>query len=44
MDIFIDLIGLSDIVDSLSKKLRAKNFEQLYANLHNDNLNSDVTL
>jgi hypothetical protein len=28
MDNFIDLLGLSDIVDSLPKKFQAKNFEQ----------------
>ena len=44
MDNFIDLVGLSDIVDSLPEKLKAKNFEQLYTNLHNDNPNSDEIL
>ena len=44
MDNFIDLVGLSDIVDSLPEKLRAKNFEQLYSNLHNDNPHSDEIL
>ncbi|MBK7737333.1 MAG: hypothetical protein IPI45_06100 [Saprospiraceae bacterium] len=44
MDNFIDIVGLSDIVDSLPEKLRAKNFEQLYSNLHNDNPNSDEIL
>jgi hypothetical protein len=44
MDNFINLIGLSDIVDSLPKKVKRKKIEQLYTNLHNDNLNSEVTL
>lgn len=44
MDNFIELVGLSDIVRSLPENLRAKNFEQLYSNLHNDNPNSDEIL
>ncbi len=44
MDNFIDIVGLADIVGNLPEKLRAKNFEQLYSNLHNDNPNSDEVL
>ncbi len=31
MDNIIDLVGLSDIVESLPVNLRAKNFEQFYS-------------
>ena len=41
MDNFIDIVGLSDIVDNLPEKLKAKNLEQLYSNLHNGNPKSD---
>ncbi|NIJ52579.1 hypothetical protein [Dyadobacter arcticus] len=41
MDNFIDIVELSDIVEILPERLRAKNFEQLYTNLHNENPNSD---
>lgn len=41
MDTFIDVVGLSDIVDSLPEKLKANNFEKLYSNLHDDNPTSD---
>lgn len=44
MNNFIDIVGLSDIVDSLPENLKAKNFEQLYTNLHNNNPNSDEIL
>lgn len=44
MDNFIDVVGLSDIVKSLPEKLRAKNFEQLYTNLHNFNPKSNEIL
>jgi hypothetical protein len=37
MDNFIELVGLTDIVESLPEKLKAKNFEQFYSNLYNDN-------
>lgn len=40
MDNFIDVVGLQDIVDSLPSNLIAKNFEDLYTNLHNHNSNS----
>lgn len=41
MDNFIQLVGLTDIVESLPTKLRAKNFEVLYSKLHSDNPHSD---
>ena len=41
MDNFIEVVGLQDIVDSLPEELRAKNFEILYSNLHDDNPESD---
>ncbi len=41
MDNFIDVLGLNDIVSALPQKLKAKNFEKLYSNLHSDNPNSD---
>lgn len=44
MDSFIELVGLADIVESLPENLRAKNFEQLYSNLHKDNPQSDKIL
>jgi len=44
MDNFNELVGLTDIIESLPKKLRADNFEQLYSNLHNENPQSDEIL
>lgn len=44
MDNFIELVGLTDIFEALPENLKAKNFEQLYSNLHNDNLSSDEIL
>lgn len=41
MDNFIEVVGLQDIVDSLSEELHAKNFEILYSNLHDNNPESD---
>lgn len=40
MDNFIDIVGISDIVDGLPYKLKATNFEDLYSNLYNDNPSS----
>lgn len=40
MDNFIEVVGLSDIVDDLPEKLKAKNFEELYSNLYSDNSDS----
>lgn len=40
MDNLIEVVGLQDIVDSLSDNLKAKNFEILYSNLHQQNPNS----
>jgi hypothetical protein len=44
MDNFIEVVGLVDIVDSLPKNLKAKNFEKLYSNLHQDNPSSKEIL
>lgn len=44
MDNFIEIIGLSDIVQKLPKTLVAKNFEELYSNLHKDNSQSEEIL
>lgn len=44
MDNFIDVVGLSDIVEKLPENLRARNFEDLYSKLHNDNPKSDSIL
>jgi hypothetical protein len=41
MDNFIDIVGLGDIVESIPKQLVAKNFEELYSNLHKVNPESD---
>ena len=43
MNDFIDVVGLSDIVDRLPSNLRATNFEELYSKLYNNNPNSPVT-
>lgn len=44
MDNFIDIVGLGDIVDAIPEHLAAKNFEELYSNLHNNNPQSDEIL
>lgn len=41
MDNFIEVVGLQDIVSSIPENLKAKNFEQLYSNLHDHNHNSE---
>ncbi len=41
MDNFIELVGLTDIVEMLPENLQAKNFEELYSNLYKDNPKSD---
>ena len=41
MDNFIEVVGLIDVVQNIPEKLKAKNFEQLYSNLHDDNPESD---
>lgn len=42
MDNFIEIVGLSDLIDGIPENLRASNFETLYTNLHNDNPNSEL--
>ncbi len=37
MENFIEVLGLTDILDKLPTKFRTKNFEILYSNLHKDN-------
>lgn len=44
MDNFIDIVGLKDIIKKLPDNLKAKNFEDLYSKLHNDNPTSDEIL
>jgi len=41
MDNFIDVLELTDLVSELPEKLQAKNFENLYSNLYNDNPKSN---
>lgn len=41
MDNFNEVVGLNDIIATLPEKLTAKNFEELYTNLHKDNPKSD---
>lgn len=41
MDNFIEVVGLQDIVGNIPENLQAKNFEQLYSNLHEHNPNSE---
>lgn len=41
MDNLIDILGLTDIVNKLPDRLKAKNFEKLYTKLHKDNPKSD---
>lgn len=42
MDNFIDIVGLTKIVDKLPKHIQANNFEKLYSNLYNDNPESTI--
>lgn len=44
MDNFIEVVGLSDIVDALPEKFRIKNFESLYSKLCEDNPKSKAIL
>jgi hypothetical protein len=41
MDNFIEIVGLSDVVDNLPDNLKSNNFEKLYSNLHKDNSSSN---
>jgi hypothetical protein len=41
MNNFIEVVGLQDIVEILSEKLQAKNFEELYSRMYDDNPESD---
>ena len=41
MDNFIEVVGLQDIVESISENLKAENFELLYSNLHDNDPESD---
>ena len=42
MDNFIQVVGLTDLIDKLPPELVTTNFEKLYTKLHNDNPNSDL--
>mgnify|MGYP000904602949 CR=1 FL=1 len=44
MDNFIEIVGLTDIVQNLPDYLVSKNFEELYSKLHKDNTQSDEIL
>lgn len=44
MDNFVDVVGLTDILSNVPKHLAAKNFEELYSNLYNDNPKSNEIL
>ncbi len=44
MNNFIDLVGLTDIIEAIPKKLQAKNFEKLYSNIHKENPNSEILI
>ena len=44
MDNFIELVGLTDILEILPEHLQSKNFEQLYSNLYKDNPKSNEIL
>jgi hypothetical protein len=44
MDNFVELVGLTHIVESLPDNLKAHNFEDLYGKLYNDNPQSDLIL
>ena len=44
MDNFIELVGLTEIVETLPTELRSKNFEALYSALHKANPDSDEIL
>lgn len=41
MDNFVNVVGLSHIVEQLHPELRAANFEALYSKIHNDNSQSE---
>lgn len=44
MDNFIDIIGLSDLIEDVPENLRDNNFEKLYGNLHRENPNSEILI
>lgn len=44
MDNFIELVGLTDLIEHIPQHFRDTNFEKLYSNLHNDNPQSEIIL
>lgn len=44
MDNFIELVGLTELIEHIPQDLRHTNFEKLYSNLHNDNPQSEIIL
>lgn len=42
MDNFIELVGLSDLIEQVPEHLRDNNFEKLYGNLHKENAQSEI--
>jgi hypothetical protein len=42
MDNFVEIVGLTDLMELVPEKLKANNFETLYTNLHNENPNSEL--
>lgn len=42
MDNFIEIVGLSDILETLPQKIKASNFETLYSNLYGHDSNSSI--
>lgn len=44
MDNFIELVGLTDLIEYIPQHLRDTNFEKLYSKLHNDDPQSEIIL
>jgi hypothetical protein len=42
MDNFVEIVGLTDLIELVPEELKATNFETLYTNLHNQNPNSEL--
>lgn len=42
MDNFIEIVGLNDIFQNVPERLKAKNFETLYSNIHREDPNSVI--
>lgn len=44
MDNFIDIVGLTDIIENVPENLKASNFETLYSNIHREAPNSEILI